>query len=251
MDDYLDYFSETARRAWRATLSWLGLGGALLFFGVEHFILKVGGQNVTILLELVFAFLIVFVLMLIWEMRAAFSYIKLIPVIERDLKHNHDIACLLLESNEPTKMICSAKLVQAEHLFSMGNVLYRHPQKVDVLEWLSQNQDEDKSCEISIQPFDKTRKISVAQYNNGIVLTYCHGPREIIGHGVILIKIRVDGFRIEEKNRSIWPRYFQGYVHAFNVVDGKYNFAALKIRAGDWRNDDEIPIEVRAQKQAT
>jgi len=142
-------------------------------------------------------------------------------------------------------LVLSAKVVKAVWLFSMGNKLYEHPQELGTLEWLSQNQDEEKNCQINFPPFD-TREVSVSQYQGGVVFTYCHGPRKPVGHGVVLVKIRIDGTCA---GRPIFPRYFQGYLHAFNAVDDRYNFASLKFREGvAWKNDPEIPLSVRNQE---
>jgi hypothetical protein len=248
MDDQLDYITEVFYRAVRAAWSWLGAGGTLLFWVIERIIFRGSDMNlVSILAEVGAALLLVVGILFFWELRAAYSYIKLKPFVNKDHKFDRHTACLVVESNEATKVACSAKLVQADFLFSMGNVLYKHPQKLDTLEWTSQNQEEEKICEVNVQPFDKTRMIAVAQLLNGIVFTYCHVPRSVVGHGVVLVRIRLDGVRAD--GRSIWPRYFTGYLYAFNVGDQGFVYSSLGFREGhDWKSNEEIPQWIRNQK---
>jgi hypothetical protein len=245
MEDKFDYFAEIISNALRSTKSWLGLGSIILSVFIEYVFFGIS-ENIAmdILSKIAFAFVFVFAVMLIWQARSAYAFVELKPVVERDYKYNHDVAYLSVTSQEPTRIIFSAKVVELDFLSQMNNVLYKHHQDLGVLKW---DNDDSVFC---FNPHD-TNKIHAAQYLNGISFTYHNSKTKSLGHGVFLIKIRIDGIRDDNSRNSILPRYFQGYIHAFNVVDGKYNYPAMNFREGDWRKDKEIPLEIRSLKIAT
>jgi hypothetical protein len=249
-DDYLDYWFEALSRAVRTTLFKWGMAVNIFLALVTVVYLSVAKQpdvdaakNALIIIGI--STVLFFIPLIVYELRSAFCILRISPEIKKDIEHGHDIAILNVMSDEAGHLSLSAKLIKADLLFSMGSVLYPHPQKLDILEWLSQNQDEEKDCEAKIKPLDG-REVSVAQYNNGIVFTYCHGARKIIGHGIVLVKIRIDG---SNNGRAIFPKYFTGYLYSFNVVDGKFNYAKLGFREGEnWKENEEIPMFEKSQK---
>ncbi len=246
-DDYLDYLLEAFLRAARTTLFKWGMAVNIILALVTLIVSEQPGMAAArnAFIVLIICTILFSIPLIVYEMRSVFVILLITPEIKKDIEHKHDVAVLNVKSSEAGHLSLSAKLIKADLLFSMGSVLYPHPQKLDILEWLSQNQDEEKGCEVKINPLDG-REVSVAQYNNGIVLTYCHGARKIIGHGIVLVKIRIDGFN---NGHAIFPKYFTGYLYAFNVVDGKYNYAKLGFCEGEnWKENEEIPMFEKSQK---
>src|SRR6266498_2926024 len=100
MEDNLDYIAESIIRAGKRTISILGLVSIVLLYFVEHWILKVGGHDITFISEIIIAYVGVFVILFIWELRAAFPSVKLRPVIEEDLQYSQiKRAFLVFESD--------------------------------------------------------------------------------------------------------------------------------------------------------
>lgn len=153
--------------------------------------------------------------------------IKVRAIIEKGVPYEYDRVCLILESYEQTRLICSAILTQANLLVPFSkNTIDRQPIKIeDKLAWISPTDIEKQNCEAFVEAQDKTRKISIAKYNNGIFITYCRNYPDDFrynhNHGIIEIEVTVSGRIPSENNRSINPIKFNGYIYALMFLELK------------------------------
>lgn len=245
MDDYLNHIAEALFRAIKKSVSLLGIGGIFALWIVEQLLFNEGNMN--LLAEVIVAFLGVFAIFAVWELRAKFVWVDLKPLLENDIKHNGvKRATIVIESHEASDLHCYARLIEAYSFQPIeigGEPMWaKIPYRSGKLKWYS-----EKDCEVVIPPLDKSKRVVVAGIQNFISFSYCDDAHHNDGYGLYVVKVRIDG---KCRGREIFPCYFNGYLYIQNIVDEttKHIIHNRIFRTGDWTKDNDIPQWYRERK---